>query len=164
MSTICCYGQVMADVNWLDEREQRAWRALQNMQMKIDGELGRRLAAATDLSNADYAVLVVLTEQPEGRMRLFELGAEIGWEKSRLSHQVSRMATRGLVCKEKCPSDKRGAFVVLTADGRRAIEAAAPGHVADVRELFIDHLAPEQLDALAEIAETVLAAVADRVG
>ncbi|NNF55613.1 MAG: winged helix-turn-helix transcriptional regulator [Acidimicrobiales bacterium] len=150
----------MNEVQWLNERESQAWRGLQFMQLRINGELARRLAAESDLSHQDYGVLVALTDQPDGRVRLGDLGCELGWEKSRLSHHIARMTKRGLVTKEKCPTDRRGAFVVVTDFGRSEIAAAAPGHVHAVRELFIDHLSPEQLDQLAEIAETVLAATA----
>ena len=148
----------MSDVQWLSEREERAWRGLQFMQLRIDGELARRLAAESNLSYADYGVLVALTDQPDGRVRLFELGSELGWEKSRLSHHIARMTKRGLVTKEKCPTDRRGSFVVVTDFGRSEIAAAAPGHLAAVRELFVDHLTAKQLEQMAEIAETVLAA------
>jgi DNA-binding MarR family transcriptional regulator len=148
----------MDGVRWLDEREQRAWRSLQLMQMRLEGELARQLAADSGLSYPDYVVLVALTDRPDGRMRLFELAAVLGWEKSRLSHQVGRMAGRGLVTKERCDLDRRGAYVVITTRGRRAIEAAAPGHVAAVRRLFVDRLTPAQLDALGDAAEVVLAA------
>jgi DNA-binding MarR family transcriptional regulator len=154
----------MADVQWLNEREERAWRALQQMQLRLDGELARQLAGESALSYSDYVVLVALTGQPDGRMRLFELGRLLGWEKSRLSHHVSRMAGRGLVKKERCPSDRRGAFVAVTKKGRNEIEAAAPGHVAAVRELFIDRLTGDQLDAVAEAAEAVLDALDERAG
>jgi DNA-binding MarR family transcriptional regulator len=143
----------------LDEREQRAWRALQMMQRRLSGELARQLADEAGLSYQDYLVLVALTDRRDGRMRLFELGEVLGWEKSRLSHHVARMTERGLVKKEKCASDRRGAFVVVTEAGRKEIEAAAPGHVAAVRRLFIDRLTARQLDAMAEAAETVLAAM-----
>lgn len=153
----------METPRWLDEREARAWRALQLMQMRLEGELARQLAADSDLSYPDYLVLVALTEQPDGRMRLFELAGVLGWEKSRLSHHVGRMAGRGLVEKEQCDSDRRGAYVVVTGSGRRAIEAAAPGHVAAVRRLFVDRLTPSQLDAIAEAAEVVLAGLDEMV-
>lgn len=142
---------------WLDEREQRAWRALQLMQMRVDGELARRLADESAMSYPDYVVLVALTDQPDGRLRPYELGATLGWEKSRLSHHVNRMVKRGFVEKQHCDSDRRGAFVAITPEGRKAIEAAAPGHVEAVRELFVDRLSADQLDALADVAETVLA-------
>lgn len=147
----------MEEVQWLTEREERAWRALQFMQMRLEGELARRLAADSGLSYPDYLVLVALTDRSDGRLRLFELGDVLGWEKSRASHHVRRMTERGLVRKEQCPEDRRGFFVVLTIAGRRAIEAAAPGHVAAVRHLVIDRLDPEQLDAVGTAAEAVLA-------
>lgn len=149
----------MDEVRWLDERELRAWRSLQFMQMRLEGELARQLAADSGLSYPDYLVLVALTDRPDGRMRQFELAGALGWEKSRVSHQVGRMADRGLVDKEQCDTDRRGAFVVITAKGRREIEAAAPGHVAAVRSLIVDRLTPAQLDAIAEAAEIVLAAL-----
>ncbi len=146
----------MTKVRWLDEREERAWRALQFMQMRLSGRLAADLAATSDLSYPDYLVLVALGDRPEWRARLFELAEVLGWEKSRVSHQVARMSGRGLVEKERCDDDRRGAFVVATAQGRRAIEAAAPHHVAAVRRLFIDQVGPDELDAVAAVAERVL--------
>ena len=143
-------------MQWLDERERRAWRALQLMQMRLTAHLSRQLAAS-GLSYPDYVVLVSLTDQPDGRMRLHELGRELGWEKSRLSHHIARMAERGLVTKERCGADRRGAYVVVTRRGREEIAAAAPGHVDAVRRMFVDRLSPQQLDEIAGAAETVLA-------
>ena len=154
----------MDPVRWLDAPEARAWRALQWMQMRLTAELARRMAASSALSYADYLVLVALTDRPGGRLRLYELGRQLGWEKSRLSHHVARMETRGLVSREPCDVDRRGAFVAVTAGGRRAIEVAAPDHVDTVRRLFIDRLTPGQLEALTAIAETVLAGLDERRG
>src|SRR5690348_7845587 len=147
----------MTKARWLNGREERAWRALQFMQMRLESELARQLAAETGLSYPDYLVLVALTDHPEGRLRLFELGRTLGWEKSRLSHHIARMADRGLVMKEKCAADRRGAFVSVTKKGRTEIESAAPGHVRTVRRLFVDQLTAEQLDAIGDAAEIVLA-------
>jgi DNA-binding MarR family transcriptional regulator len=149
------------DVRWLNEGEERAWRALQFMQMRLEGELARQLAADSGLSYPDYVVLVALTDRADGRMRLFELAGVLGWEKSRLSHHVARMAARGLVDKARCDSDRRGAFVVITKKGRKEIEAAAPGHVRTVRRLFVDRLTPDELDVIATAAEKVLAGMDD---
>jgi DNA-binding MarR family transcriptional regulator len=149
----------VAAVRWLNEREERVWRALQSMQMRLEGELARQLAADAGLSYPDYMVLVALTDQPGGRLRLFELARTLGWEKSRLSHHVARMVDRGLVTKERCGSDRRGAFVVVSKRGRRELAAAAPGHVAAVRRLFVDRLTPSQLDAVGEAATVVLEAL-----
>lgn len=148
---------LVSETPWLDDREERAWRALQFMQMRLESELARQLARESGLSYPDCLVLIALTDHPDGRLRLFELGAALSWEKSRLSHQVARMADRGLVKKQKCDADRRGAYVAVTRKGRREIEAAAPGHVAMVRQLFVDVLTPEQLDVIAHAAEAVLA-------
>ena len=129
--------------------------------MRLDAALARRLAEDSGLSYPDYVVLVALTDQPDGRLRLYELGAFLGWEKSRLSHHVARMADRGLVTKEQCPTDRRGTFVAITRKGRREIEAAAPGHVRAVRDLFIDRLDRDELQAVARVAEKVLAVLED---
>lgn len=149
----------MDEVRWLNEREERAWRALQFMQMRLEGELAHQLAADSGLSYSDYVVLVALTDRVDGRMRLFEVARDLGWEKSRVSHHITRMADRGLVIKEKCDSDRRGAYVVVTNQGRQELERAAPGHVAAVRRLFLDRLTPNQLEAVGDAAEAVLAAL-----
>lgn len=149
----------MKDVRWLDEREERAWRALQFMGMRLDARLAAELAAVSDLSHSDYTVLVALTDQPDGRLRLFELAATLGWEKSRVSHQIARMVDRGLVAKERCGDDRRGAFVVATDGGIAAIEAAAPHHVESVRRLFVEPLTPDELDALGRAAQKILDAI-----
>jgi DNA-binding MarR family transcriptional regulator len=150
----------VGDIRWLDEREQRAWRALKFMEMRLNARLSQELAASSELSSQDYAVLVALTDRPDGRVRPSELAHQLGWERSRVSHQITRMANRGLVARDRdCPSDRRGAFVVITPRGRKAIEAAAPGHVEAVRKLVIDRLTPHQLDARREAAETILAAL-----
>ncbi len=152
----------MGETRWLTEEEERAWRGLQSMQMQLGAALARSLEASSDLSLPDYGVLVALTDQPEGRLRLYELAEGLGWEKSRLSHQVTRMVNRGLVKKERCTADRRGWHVTVTATGRRAIEAAAPSHLEVVRELFVDRLSAKQLAAVAEAAELVLAGLREK--
>ena len=108
------------------------------------------------LSGADFEVLVTLSDAPGKRMRAVELGRALGWEKSRVSHQVTRMEARGLVCREDCKNGSRGAEVVLTALGRRTVKSAAPMQLAEIRANFIDLLSPAQLQTLAEIADIVL--------
>jgi DNA-binding MarR family transcriptional regulator len=141
---------------WLDERQQRAWRAWLAMQTRLQAELNRQLQADSGMSLADFDVLVALTDRPGVPLRVFELAEAVQWEKSRLSHHLARMERRGLIERQDCPDDARGAFVVLTAAGRDAIERAAPAHVATVRALVFDGLAPEQVDLLADVAERVL--------
>lgn len=142
---------------WLDELEARAWRGYTRMRVELEAALSRELSRHSGLSHADYEVLVELSEVEEGRLRAFQLGRALRWEKSRLSHHLKRMEARGLVRREECAEDSRGSEVVLTAEGRAVIEQAAPAHVEDVRRLMIDHLTPGQLEVLADIAEVVLA-------
>lgn len=130
------------------------------MQAQLNAELHRRMQAESGLSLADFDVLVALTDRTPERMRVLELAQALQWEKSRLSHHLSRMQRRGLIEREDCPDDARGAFVLLSAEGRRAIEAAAPPHVAAVRELVFDGLDDADVDALARIADAVLARIA----
>jgi DNA-binding MarR family transcriptional regulator len=151
---------VIRVTRWLDAREQRAWRGYIAMQAQLNAELHRRMQAESGLSLADFDVLVALTDRTPERMRVLELAQALQWEKSRLSHHLSRMQRRGLIEREDCPDDARGAFVLLSAEGRRAIEAAAPPHVAAVRELVFDGLDDADVDALARIADAVLARIA----
>ncbi|HWH29058.1 MAG TPA: MarR family transcriptional regulator [Mycobacteriales bacterium] len=142
---------------WLTKDEQRAWRGLLHMTAQLEVRVNRQLQQASGLSQADYYVLAPLSESPDGRLRVYEVGQALGWEQSRLSHHLSRMQTRGLIERRECESDRRGAFVVLTSAGREAIEKAAPAHVATVRALVFDGLSRDQVRVLGEIAETVLA-------
>lgn len=126
------------------------------MQMRLEIELARQLAAESILSCAEFHVLEALDDHPEGRMRLYELAEALGWEKSRASHQVVRMVERGLVRKSRCPTDRRGAYIAVTAHGRRAIDAAVPAYEAAVHRIFVRNLTPDQLDGIVGTAEAVL--------
>ena len=147
------------DTPWLDDRQQQVWRAWLRVGSRLPAALNRQLQRDSELSLQDFDVLVQLTDVDEGRVRVSALAAALGWERSRLSHHVTRMERRGLVAREECDDDGRGAFVVLTPTGRAAIERAAPGHVRTVRSLVFDALAPAEVDALGD----VLAAVLDRL-
>jgi DNA-binding MarR family transcriptional regulator len=146
----------MSEPRWLDADQQRAWRGFMTMQGQLNARLNRQLQADSILSLTDFEVLVQVTDSAENRIRVFELARALEWEKSRLSHHLARMQRRGLVAREECPSDARGAFIVLTPEGKAAIEAAAPLHVESVRRLFFDGLTEEQVNVLAEISEHVL--------
>lgn len=146
---------------WLTDHEQQAWRAYQRLRHQLDARLRADLVRTSGMSDADYAVLVHVSEAPDERVRARDLAEALGWEKSRLSHQISRMEKRGMVERADCPTDARGSFVVLTTRGREAIAAAAPLHVDAVRRYLIDGLSPAQLDALVQIADIVEERLAD---
>jgi DNA-binding MarR family transcriptional regulator len=146
---------------WLDDAEARAWRGYMRMRTLLHAQIVRDLAREAGLSGPDYDVLSNVSEAEGRRARLGDLAARMAWSRSRLSHHITRMEQRGLVTREDCADDGRGAFVVLTDAGLRAIQAAAPGHVASVRRHFIDLLSREQLDALADISQTVVRRLRD---
>jgi DNA-binding MarR family transcriptional regulator len=141
--------------NWLNAHEDRAWRAFIDAHDQIEVHLNRRLQES-GLSGADYSVLASLSALDGGRMPAHALCNALGWEKSRLSHQVRRMQEDGLISREPNPADARSTMVCLLPAGRTAIEKAAPGHVADVRRNFIDLFTAAELDALATLNERVL--------
>ena len=149
---------------WLTEEEQRAWRGLLRMTSQLNARANRLLQEEYGISLADYEVLVALSEAPEGRLRVFEVADALAWEQSRVSHQLARMARRGLLTREGCATDARGAFAVLTTVGRGAIERAAPAHVEQMRQLVFDELSHEQVSALTEITTRVLDRLAATAG
>ena len=152
---------LQGEPRWLDEPEDRAWRGYRRMRTLLDARILRDLAGEAGLSGPDYDVLSHVSESPGRRARLGELAERMAWSKSRLSHHLTRMERRGLVTRQDCPSDGRGAFVVLTEAGFRVIQAAAPGHVASVRRHFIDLLSRDQLDVLTTITDTVVGHLAE---
>ena len=149
-------GASKAPVAWLDTDEQQAWRAFLHMHAELTAQLGREMQDEFGLSIADFSVLVQLSEHPDRRLRILELARGLQWEKSRLSHQLTRMEQRGLLERSNCSADRRGAFVVLTDRGLAAVEAAAPRHVAAVRRYVFDGLDATQITALHAIATSVL--------
>ncbi|MER6386608.1 MarR family winged helix-turn-helix transcriptional regulator [Streptomyces sp. NPDC001250] len=145
----------------VSEEEMRHWRNFFAMQELLRGRIEQQLQADNGLSNADYTVLVALSEAPEGRARAFELGRGLGWEKSRLHHQLTRMSKRGLVEREAGPS--RAMYVGITPEGRSALRRAAPGHTREIRRLVLDRITPKQLAQLGEISAVLLEGLQNEV-
>jgi DNA-binding MarR family transcriptional regulator len=138
---------------WLDAEEQRAWLAYIRVQLRLTYEMNRQLQADSGLSLADYDVLTALSASTGGRMQITSLAAQIGWERSRLSHHVRRMARRDLVDCLSSSSDRRVTEVTLSAAGTEAIASAAPGHVELVKRLFFGGVPRSLLGPLAEALE-----------
>ncbi len=132
---------------WLSRDEQLAWRATVHLSQLLMRQLDRDLNAH-GLNGHDYEILVELSEAPGNRLRMTELADATSQSRSRLSHQVSRMESRGLVRRDECEGDKRGTFAVLTDEGMNAIRRVAPDHVENVRRHFIDRLTPRQLEEI----------------
>ncbi|GAA3076158.1 MarR family winged helix-turn-helix transcriptional regulator [Streptosporangium carneum] len=141
---------------WLDDDEQRAWRAFMGASQLVQEELDRQLQRDSGMPHAYYAILVKLSEAPERMLRMSELAAELSSSQSRLSHAVARLEERGWVRREPCAADKRVSWAVLTERGLTVLAAAAPGHVEAVRQSLFDLLDPEQVRRLTEICTAVL--------
>ncbi len=146
-----------SETPWLTEPQQRVWRRWLATNALLPVALHRELQADAGLSLPDFEVLVKLSESPEARVRVSDLARELTWERSRLSHHVTRMERRSLVEREECRDDGRGAFVALTAEGRAAIEGAAPAHASTVRALVFDQLTAEEVEVLGSALSKVLA-------
>src|SRR5690242_18673567 len=113
---------------WLEGGQQRAWLAYIRVQLRMAYEMNRQLLADSGISLPDYDVLTALSVADGGRMPITMLAAQIGWERSRVSHHVRRMSARGLVACGPSATDRRGTEVTLTAQGRQALEEAPPRH------------------------------------
>src|SRR6516162_3587128 len=109
---------------WLSADEQRAWRTYVRMSSLLPAKLNRQLQRDSGLTLPEYEVLVQLSEAPGRQLRPYQICEALNWEQSRLSHQLSRMQRRGLVTRQECEADGRGAFVVLTPAGANSIESA----------------------------------------
>ncbi|HLU34386.1 MAG TPA: MarR family transcriptional regulator [Thermomicrobiales bacterium] len=132
------------------------WLAYQRMRVRLADRINRELSRETGVSEAEFEVLMALMEAPDEPMRALALRCGLEWEKSRLSHQLRRMEQRGLVRRDNCAEDNRGAVVVLTEEGRKLAAKARRVHDEAVRRYFIDVLSAEQVNALEDIARTVL--------
>ncbi|MEV0549949.1 MarR family transcriptional regulator [Nocardia salmonicida] len=142
---------------WLSEEEQKTWRSYILMRQRLDAVLAAGLGEH-GLSMADYELLVPLSAAPGGCLRAKDLAAEVCWDKSRLSKQLARMATRGLVDRVPAEDDARGIVVSLTEAGHKILREAAPEHVELVRELFIDRMTDAESTAVRSLSEKVIAA------
>jgi DNA-binding MarR family transcriptional regulator len=131
--------------------ELEIWRALLDTTTELRRILGAQLLQESSLSPADYQVLLALSETDGRRLRSSDLAASIEWERSRLSHHLGRMERRGLIRRDDCATDSRGAEVSLTDDGARMFRSATAPHMKAIKRHFADALTPEQFEALADI-------------
>lgn len=142
----------------LSDDEWAVWDAFYTMRRRLDRALELRLHTQSGVSAAEYEILVGLGRSADRRLRVRDIADHIGWEKSRVSHQVTRMERRGLVRRSECPTDGRGTWVELTADGRRAMLTATRGHTAAIHEYFVTSLG-DDAQTLHAFADRVLGAI-----
>ena len=140
---------------WLNQEQQHSWRAFLVGTTLLMERLDRDLRERHGLSLPEYEILVRLSESPHRRMRMAELAGSVSHSRSRVTHTVSRMEKAGLVTRSACLSDGRGVEAVLTDRGRDVLEAAAPTHVAGVRELLVDLADEEDFAAMGRVFNAV---------
>lgn len=149
-------------IRWLDPAEMRAWRTLVGATSRLMATLDGELQRDCDLALADYEVLVLLSEAPHHRARMSELAEALHLSPSGLTRRVDHLARDGLVGRERCPSDRRGSFAVLSPAGLDRLAAAAPSHLHHVRDHFVDRFRPAQLEALADALSLIIEACPPR--
>lgn len=147
----------MTDPHWLDDVELRAWVGFVRTRDLIAAAIGRDSARESNLTFIEYSVLANLANCADHRLTFADLASRLEWSQSRLSHQITRMEKRGLVAREPIPDDARRTAARLTQRGADVLSAAAPAHVQSVRRHMIDVLDRQQLAALADIYDTLLA-------
>lgn len=142
--------------------ELRAWRGFLRTHAALFPALDDELDEAHRLPLAQYDVLLRLSEQPDGRMRLSELAALLLRPRNSLTRAIDALEKRGLVAREACVNDRRGFNAVLTVQGRGALKEAQATHLAGVRERFLDRLSDEQFHQLADIWAQIEPSALDR--
>lgn len=152
------------DDRWLNPEELDAWLSYVAASTLLEAALDRQLQRASGMPHAYYQILAMLSEVPGRTLRMSDLASITQSSQSRLSHAVARLERNGWVCRTPCPDDRRSTLARLTDEGFRALAAAAPGHVATVREHLFDRLSREQVGQLREICRVVLSGLAAAPG
>jgi DNA-binding MarR family transcriptional regulator len=144
-----------SDVTWLDQQQQRSWRAYLVGTTLLMDRLDRELREQHRISLPEYEILVRLAEAEGNRLRMAQLADSVSHSRSRVTHTVSRMEAAGLVARDACVSDGRGVEAVLTEQGRAALQNAAPTHVAGVRQFLVDLVDEEDFEAVGRVFDAV---------
>ncbi|MFU8851453.1 MarR family winged helix-turn-helix transcriptional regulator [Micromonospora sp. SL1-18] len=137
----------------LSPERMAAWRAYIEASQRLFTQVEDDLRTVSELSFADYHVLVLLSEAPGQRLRMGELASRLIFSPSRLTYQISSMQKRGLVARQSCPEDRRGSEAVLTAAGLLALREAAPHHLRSVRAHLMDDLDDAEVACLTRVFE-----------
>lgn len=145
---------------WLDDREQKAWRAYLVATSRLQEVIDRDLQAQSGMPHTYYMILAMLSEAPENGVRMTELARVLRSSVSRLSHAVRKLEEAGLIRRDADPDDGRVTYACLTEEGWRVLKEAAPGHVTTVVDNVFDRLSEEQVGQLYEISAAIIGAVA----
>lgn len=135
---------VQHEPRWLNSQQVEMWHLMIDARRKVERDLEDLLQAVAGLSQAEYSVLLVLSTAEKQQIRVRDVCTALNWDRSRASHQLSRMRERGLVEKTKCVGDGRGLVVFMTEEGKRRFQDARPVHVEALNRLVFDHMSNEQ--------------------
>ncbi|MER8073407.1 MarR family transcriptional regulator [Streptomyces sp. NPDC094034] len=149
----------VTETRWLNHDERAAWLANSAIMISLPAALDARMQCEAQLTFFEYMVLSVLSEQPAHTLQMSDLAARTASSLSRLSHVAGRLEKRGLLARARIPGSGRRTNATLTEAGYETVVAAAPGHVAAVREYLMDGLGPQELAALRRIGTAVEAAI-----
>lgn len=158
----CWYSADVGDLSGLGEADLALWRGFVVMGRSVDRALEHRLQADAGISTADFDVLQALSRAEGHRLRAGVLAETMGWEKSRISHQVSRMTARGLLERAECPADARGTWIVLAELGADALAASVCGYAEVLQQTFFAPLGAADKRALKALADRLLDDERDR--
>jgi DNA-binding MarR family transcriptional regulator len=142
---------------WLDDEQQRDWRAFIEGSVRFIETLDRELRLRHELTLADFEILVRLSEEPDESMRMSDLAQLAYHSRSRLSHRIRRLEERGLIRRGAATDDKRGVTAHLTKSGRTVLRRAARDNLKVVREGFVDLIDPADLRAVGRALRAVTA-------
>ncbi|MGH3331380.1 MAG: MarR family winged helix-turn-helix transcriptional regulator [Nocardioidaceae bacterium] len=149
------------DVAWLDQKQQRSWRAYLVGTTLLMERLDRDLREHHNLSMPEYEILVRLSEAGNQRLRMAVLADSVSHSRSRVTHTVARLEKAGLVTRSACVSDGRGVEAAITDKGMAALEAAAPTHVEGVRRWLVDLASKEDFEAMGRVFNAVTDGLVD---
>ena len=139
----------------MKELDSKAWRAFHKIGTSLLPHLGRQITNHSGISGAEYVVLVALSELTVPTVNLNRLAFGLGWEISRMSHQISRMEETGLVKKSRNAEDSRSFNVSITAKGRKIAASAIPLQSKEINHCFSNVLTQAQMKTLIEISEAI---------
>jgi DNA-binding MarR family transcriptional regulator len=147
----------MDEPRWLTDEQQRVWRQLIAVLIRLPAALEAQLQRDSGLTHVGYIVISTLSEQPNWTLPMSRLAAKASASLSRLSHVVSRLEAQGWVRRERCPDDGRVQLAVLTDAGYAKVVESAPGHSEAVQQLVFDALTTAQIRQLEKACVALLA-------
>jgi DNA-binding MarR family transcriptional regulator len=139
----------------LSEQYLKVWRAFLKVHATVVDRIDHDLAAAERLPLSSYDVLIELYEAPEHRLRMHELAQRVVLSRSGLTRLVDRLEAEGFLTRDRCKTDRRGAYAVITEQGIAALRRAWPIYERGISQYFAQWLTPEEAQVLESALERI---------